>query len=56
MAATLKFALVLLILFSVKKLSLLGSNSICYSFEYEEITDKAETFLPHSGNTSRNME
>ena len=48
MAVTLKLALVLLILFSVKKPSLLGSSSICYSFKYEEITDKAETSISSS--------
>ena len=48
MAATLKFAVALLTFFSVKKPSLLGSNSICYSFECEEITDMAETFISSS--------
>jgi hypothetical protein len=43
-----RFALAVFIIFTIKKPSLVGSNSVCYSFHYEEVFDTNESLIPSS--------
>ena len=47
-AVMFRFALAVFIIFTIKKPSLVGSNSICYSFHYEEVFDTNESLIPSS--------
>lgn len=44
----LRIALAIVVIFAVKKPSLVGSNSVCYSFHYEEATDINESYISSS--------